>query len=73
MYTLEVYDEHDKFLGRKEKVNAAAIVDECFKAITYYSEKKEKVRIRLKNGDKLILETTEKHFDNDRPEGLETA
>ena len=63
MFLLEIYDEHDKFLGKKEKFNAAAIVDECFKAITYYSEKKESVKIRLKNGDKLILETTEKHFE----------
>lgn len=64
MFSLEIYDEHNKFLGRKEKFNAAAIVEECFKAINYYSEKKEKVRIRLKNGDKLILETDERHFEN---------
>ena len=63
MFLLEIYDEHDKFLGKKEKFNAAAIVDECFKAINYYNKSETKVKIRLKNGDKLILETTEKHFE----------
>ena len=63
MFSLEIYDEHGNFVGKKEKFNAAAIVEECLKAINYYSEKKQKVRIRLKNGDKLILETTEKHFE----------
>ena len=63
MFTLEIYDSNDKFLGKKEKFNASAIVDECFKAIEYYNEKKESVKIRLRNGDKLILETTEKHFE----------
>lgn len=63
MFTLEVYDENGNFLGRKEKFVAGAIVDELFKAIEYYDGKKQKVKLRLKNGDKLILETTEKHFD----------
>lgn len=63
MFTLEIYDHENKFLGKKEKFNAAAIVDECFKAIQYYSENKKEVKIRLKNGEKLILDTTEKHFE----------
>lgn len=62
MFYLEIYDHEGKFLGKKEKFNAAAIVDECFKAINYYNENKMSVKIRLRNGDKLILETTEKHF-----------
>lgn len=74
MFSLEIYDEHDKFLGRKEKFNAAAIVDECFKAIEYYNAHKTPVKIRLKNNDKLILETTEKHFENgNRSEGPATS
>jgi len=63
MFVLEIYDEHDNFLGKKEKFVAGAIVDECFKAIEYYNKNGTKVKIRLKNGDKLILETTEKHFE----------
>lgn len=63
MFSLEIYDEHDNFIGKKERFVAGAIVDECFKAINYYSEAKQKVKIRLKNGDKLIMETTEKYFE----------
>lgn len=63
MFSLEIYEQKGNFLGKKERFAAGAIVEECFKAIIYYNEKNQEVRIRLKHGDKLILETTEKHFE----------
>lgn len=66
MFTVSVYSPEQKLITSKESYTASQCVDNIFKAINHYLTRQQHVVIRMTHGQKLILETTEKHFENER-------